>query len=129
MTEQGSGAGTAGYGLTVRWSLRDAPSDAAARLREYVVGTSLTRFSGTPGLRYKVWRMIEGEWFEGLYVWSTAAARDAFEASFRPGADDSPGSLIVGAGPQVIEPFEVVAVAAGDAGFTTGPGPGRASDS
>ena len=29
----------AGYGLTVRWSLENAPQDAAEQLREYVVGT------------------------------------------------------------------------------------------
>ena len=30
----------AGYGLTVRWSLTQAPDDVADQLREYVVGTS-----------------------------------------------------------------------------------------
>ncbi len=118
---------SAGYGLTVRWSLHDAPAEVAQELRSYVVGTSLERFEGMPGLRYKVWRMIEGEWFEGTYVWATAAARDAFEANFRAAADDSPGSMIIGGSPQLIEPFEVVAVAAGAEGLLAGPGPGSAT--
>jgi hypothetical protein len=112
------------YGLTVRWSLQSAPDETAAKLREYVRETSLKRFSSVEGLRFKTWRMVEGEWFEGTYVWATAESRDAFEAAFRRDADDSPGSLIVGAGPMLIEPFEVVAVAEGPAGFAPGPGPG-----
>ena len=55
----------AGYGLTVRWSLENAPGDAADQLREYVVGTSIARFMFLDGLAFKVWRMREGEWFEG----------------------------------------------------------------
>ncbi len=126
MTTTASDTST-GYGLTVRWSLHDAPAKVAQELRSYVVGTSLERFEGMPGLRYKVWRMIEGEWFEGTYVWATAAARDAFEANFRAAADDSPGSMIIGGSPQLIEPFEVVAVAAGAEGLLAGPGPGSAT--
>jgi hypothetical protein len=34
------------YGLTVRWSLRDAPAGTAAALREYVRETSVPRFTG-----------------------------------------------------------------------------------
>jgi hypothetical protein len=114
------------YGLSVRWSLRDAPPDVAQKLRDYVVGTSLQRFSGVDGLRFKTWRMIEGEWFEGTYVWGSAATRDAFEASFRREAAESAGSMIVGSGPMLVEPFEVVAVAEGPEGFSAGPGPGTA---
>ena len=111
------------YGLSVRWSLREAPADAAGRLREYVAGPSMARFSGMDGLRFKVWRMIEGEWFEGLYVWGSAAERDAFEATFRAAADDAPVSLLLGHGPELVEPYEVVAVAEGGSGFAAGPGP------
>ena len=50
----------AGYGLTVRWSLENAPNDAADQLREYVVGTSIARFMFLDGLAFKVWRMREG---------------------------------------------------------------------
>ncbi len=127
MTEQVGDRTSAGFGLTVRWSLHDAPPELAGKLRQYVVETSMARFSDMAGLRYKVWRMIENEWFEGLYVWSTAAARDAFEASFRERAADAPASLVVGHGPELIEPFEVVAVVAGADGFIAGPGPGGPS--
>jgi hypothetical protein len=113
------------YGLSVRWSLVDAADDVATRLRTYVCEQSLARFSALEGLRFKTWRMVEGEWFEGTYVWAGAGARDGFEASFRQEAADSPGSLIIGSAPVLIEPFEVVAVAEGPAGFAAGPGPGE----
>ena len=112
------------HGLSVRWSLAQAPSDVAERLRHYVTGTSLRRFSGMPGLRFKTWRMREGEWFEGTYVFASAAERDAFAASFGATAAESPGSQIIGSPPVTIEPFEVVAVAEGAAGFAAGAGPG-----
>jgi hypothetical protein len=115
---------TSGYGLSVRWSLAQAPGDVADRLRNYVVGTSLQRFTGMEGLRFKTWRMREGEWFEGTYVWGGAAERDAFATEFTATAADSPGSKIVGSAPVSIEPFEVVAVAEGGAGFAAGGGPG-----
>jgi hypothetical protein len=41
------------FGLSVRWSLAEASDDASARLREYVVGTSLARFTQLTGLRFK----------------------------------------------------------------------------
>jgi len=110
------------YGLTVRWSLQGVDADVAQRLRTYVVDTSLERFTAMPGLRFKTWRMRPGEWFEGTYVWATPAARDGFQATFTREAAGSPGSRIVGAGPVLIEPFEVVAVAEGAEGFTAGPG-------
>ena len=114
------------YGLSVRWPLVDAPSDVAQRLRDYVVGTSLQRFTGMDGLRFKTWRMREGEWFEGTYVFAGAAERDAFATSFSATAAESPGSQIIGTAPVSIEPFEVVAVAEGAAGFAAGGGPGSA---
>ena len=112
------------YGLSVRWSLAGAEAGVAGKLREYVTGQSLGRFSGLGGLRFKTWRMREGEWFEGTYVFGTAAARDEFLAGFRETAPTSPGSVIIGSAPESMEPFEVVAVAEGDAGFAQGPGPG-----
>ena len=114
------------YGLTVRWSLADAGQQSAKELREYVVDTSLARFTGMEGLRFKTWRMRAGEWFEGTYVFETAAARDGFEASFREGAPTALFTQLIGAEPITIEPFEVVAVAEGGSGFAAGPGPGTA---
>ncbi len=113
------------HGLTVRWSLTQSPG-AAQALREYVAGTSLARFTGMEGLAFKTWRMREGEWFEGTYVWATAQARDDFAEAFAATGDDNPGSRIVGSAPLLVEPFEVVAVAEGGAGFSAGPGPGTA---
>ncbi|GGD15291.1 hypothetical protein [Nocardioides daphniae] len=106
-------------GLSVRWPLAQAPSGAEQELRDYVADSSHARFSGMSGLRFKTWRMREGEWFEGTYVFVSDEARAEFEAGFRPGADDSPVSKIVGAGPESIEPFEVVAIAEGWDGFSS----------
>ncbi len=116
----------AGYGLAVRWSLQDAEDDVAERLREYVVGTSIARFMFLDGLAFKVWRMSEGQWFEGTYVFDTARARDEFQQEFEDAAERSPGSEIIGSAPVAIEPYEVVAIAEGPQHFRRGPGPGRA---
>lgn len=117
----------AGYGLAVRWSLADAPHGVAEELREYVVGTSMARFMFLDGLAFKTWRMREGAWFEGTYVFDTARDRDDFRSQFVPTADTSPGSRLIGSGPVSIEDFEVVAIAEGPAGFRRGAGPGTAS--
>ena len=114
----------AGYGLAVRWSLTDAPTDVAARLREYVVGTSMANFMFLDGLAFKTWRMVEGEWFEGTYVFDAAEDRDEFCEDFTGKAADSAGSQIIGSAPTEITPFEVVAIAEGPAQFRRGPGPG-----
>lgn len=122
------GSMKAGYGLTVRWSLAEAPSTIAADLREYVVGTSMARFMFLDGLAFKTWRMREGEWFEGTYVFDTARDRDEFRAGFEPTAAESAGSVLIGSAPQLIEDFEVVAIAEGPAGFRRGAGPGTMHD-
>ena len=70
----------AGYGLSVRWSLENAPQDVAPKLRDYVVGTSMARFMFLDGLAFKTWRMVEGRWFEGTYVFDQAVYRDDFAA-------------------------------------------------
>jgi hypothetical protein len=114
----------AGYGLAVRWSLTDAPSEVADQLREYVVGTSMARFMFLDGLAFKTWRMREGEWFEGTYVFDTARDRDEFRSQFESSAESSPGSELIGSAPATIEEFEVVAIAEGPAGFRRGAGPG-----
>lgn len=116
---------SAGYGLSVRWSLEDAPEGVEVALREYVVGTSMAGFAKREGLRFKTWRMRAGQWFEGTYVWGTRSARDAFAESFAAGAAESPGSLLVGSAPVWIEPFEVVAIVEGPEGFREGAGPGE----
>ncbi|UUZ45499.1 hypothetical protein LP422_05130 [Janibacter limosus] len=114
----------AGYGLAVRWSLTDASDDVAARLREYVVGTSMANFMFLDGLAFKTRRMVEGEWFEGTYVFDAAKDRDEFCEDFTGKAADSAGSQIIGSAPTEITPFEVVAIAEGPAQFRRGPGPG-----
>lgn len=116
----------AGYGLSVRWSLTDAPEGVAEELREYVVGTSMANFMFLDGLAFKTWRMCEGEWFEGTYVFGDAKDRDEFRADFTSKAAESAGSKIIGSAPVEIEPFEVVAIAEGPAQFRRGPGPGSA---
>jgi hypothetical protein len=104
-------------GLTVRWSLVDAPPGAEEALAAYVEDTSHARFTGMEGLRFKTWRMRDREWFEGCYVFADEAAREAFQESFTAGAPDAPGSRIIGSAPVLIEPCAVVAIAEGGAGF------------
>jgi len=104
-------------GLTVRWSLAEAPDDAEAALAAYVEESSHARFTGMEGLRFKTWRMRPGEWFEGCYVFVDDAARDAFQTSFTATAAESPGSRLIGSAPILIEPCTIVAVAEGGAGF------------
>lgn len=108
-------------GLSVRWPLAGADEDVAQQLRDYVAESSFPRFTGMQGLRFKTWRLREGEWFEGTYVFLTDEARAEFEASFRTGAATSPVSELVGSPPDLIEPFEVVAVAEGWEGFEANP--------
>ena len=109
------------HGLTVRWSLEGAPDGVEEALATYVRDTSHARFTGKEGLRFKTWRMRDGEWFEGCYVFESPAARDAFQEEFTKTAADSPGSRIVGSAPVLIEPCRVVAVAEGGSGFLAAP--------
>jgi hypothetical protein len=104
-------------GLTVRWSLADAPAGVEEALAAYVAETSHARFSALPGLRYKTWRCVPGEWFEGCYVFVDDATRRVFQDRFTAGAAESPGSQIIGSPPVLIEPCAIVAVAEGGAGF------------
>lgn len=105
------------HGLTVRWSLADAPEGVEEALRDYVADTSHARFSGMSGLRFKTWRMRAGEWFEGCYVFETTEARARFQETFAAGAVDAPGSQLIGSAPVLIEECAIVAVAAGAAGL------------
>ena len=109
------------HGLTVRWSLEQAPDGVDEALAAYVEATSHPRFSGRPGLRFKTWRSRSGEWFEGCYVFESSAARDAFQEEFTATAAETPGSQIIGSPPVLIEPCDIVAVAEGAAGFLPAP--------
>ena len=104
-------------GLTVRWSLADAPAGIEQQLASYVAETSHAKFTGMAGLRFKTWRMRPGEWFEGCYVFATEEARAAFQETFTAGAAEAPGSQLVGSAPILIEECDIVAVAEGWDGF------------
>jgi hypothetical protein len=108
-------------GLTVRWSLADAPEGVETALADYVADSSHARFTGMAGLRFKTWRMVPGEWFEGCYVFATDEARAEFQATFTEGAAESPGSQIIGSAPVLIEPCDIVAIAEGWEGFAASP--------
>ena len=100
-------------GLTVRWSLTEAPAGVEEELATYVADTSHARFTGMAGLRFKTWRSRPGEWFEGCYVFATDEDRAEFQRAFTEGAADSPGSRIIGSSPVLIEECDIVAVAEG----------------
>jgi hypothetical protein len=104
-------------GLTVRWSLENAPDGVEDELASYVADTSHAKFTGMPGLAYKTWRVRPGEWFEGLYVFATDEARAEFQATFTENAPDAPGSRIIGSPPILIEECDIVAIAEGWEGF------------
>lgn len=104
-------------GLTVRWSLEDAPDDVVEQLAAYVADSSHPRFTSMEGLHFKTWRMRPGQWFEGCYVFATDEDRSEFQRTFSQGAAESPGSTIIGSAPILIEECEVVAIAEGREGF------------
>jgi hypothetical protein len=108
-------------GLTVRWSLVDAPDGVDAELASYVEGSSHARFTGMTGLRFKTWRSRPGEWFDACYVFVSDEARAQFQDTFTEGAADSPVSKIVGNPPILIEECQIVAVAEGWDGFLAAP--------
>ena len=108
-------------GLTVRWSLADAPAGVEEELASYVAETSHARFTGLAGLRVKTWRVLPGEWFEGCYVFASSEARAEFQETFTAGAADAPGSKLIGSAPILIEPCDIVAVAEGWDGFEAAP--------
>ena len=108
-------------GLTVRWSLAQAPAEVGPQLISYVAETSYARFTGMAGLAFKTWRMRPGEWFEGSYVFASDHERAQFQRTFTEGADQAPVSVIVGSAPTLIEECDIVAVAEGWDGFTATP--------
>ena len=103
------------YGLTIRWSLTHAPAGVDAALRSYVRDTSIERFTDLAGLHFKTWQIVDGGFFAGVYVWSTAAARSAFLEAFR--AAPSPVTQLVGHDPDVIQEWDVAGIAVGAEGF------------
>lgn len=105
------------YGLTIRWSLMDAPPGTAEVLRDYVLTESQPHFSGMPGLHQKTWQMAERGYFSGVYIWATAEARSGFLETFR--ANPSKVSQLVGHGPDVLQEWELLAVAVGAEGPLT----------
>ncbi len=108
-------------GLTVRWSLTEAAEGVERELATYVSETSHARFTGMAGLRFKTWRQVPGEWFEGCYVFESNEAREKFQASFTETAAAAPGSAIIGSSPILIEACDVVAIAEGWEGFEASP--------
>lgn len=99
------------YGLTVRWSLMGTPASTEQQLRDYVRDSSVARFTGMPGLIQKTWQLAERGFFSGVYLWSTAQARAQFLETFR--ANPSPVTQLVGSDPDVVQEWELVAVAVG----------------
>ncbi len=101
------------YGLTIRWSLLGCAEGTDAALRSYVRDESMPRFAGRPGLHQKLWQMVDGGFFAGVYIWETADARTQFLTWFR--ANPSPVSKMVGHDPDAIQEWDVVGVVRGGA--------------
>lgn len=108
-------------GLTVRWSLTEAAEGVEEELATYVAETSHARFTGMSGLRFKTWRQVPGQWFEGCYVFASSEEREQFEINFTQSAAESPGSTIIGSPPILIEACDIVAIAEGWEGFEAAP--------
>ena len=105
------------YGLTIRWSLMGTPAGTDQKLRDYVRDSSVARFTGTPGLVQKTWQIAERGFFSGVYIWATAEARASFLEQFR--ANPSPVTQLVGQAPDIVQEWELVAVAVGADGPLT----------
>ena len=103
------------YGLTIRWSLTHAEAGVDDALRAYVREESVDRFSGMEGLHLKLWEIVDGGFFAGMYVWATAEARSAFLEAFR--ASPSKVTQLVGSAPALIQEWDVAGVAIGAEGF------------
>lgn len=105
------------FGLAVRWSLAQATPQIEQKLRDYVADESFAKFAELPDLHQKTWRMVSGAYFEGIYVFESAAAREGFQNDFTPRVGASKVSVIVGSEPIAIEPFEILALVEGPAQF------------
>lgn len=102
------------YGLTVRWSLQGVRAGAEQEFRDYVLDISHPKFSGFAGLHQKFWSVVPGDHVEGVYLWSSDAARKQWIVDLA--TTPSPVNKIIGREPVLIEEFDVVAVAAGGDG-------------
>ena len=105
------------YGLTIRWSLTHAAGGSDELLRAYVRDESVDRFTGMPGLHLKVWQVVDGGFFAGLYIWKTEQARADFLEAFR--SSPSKVTQLLGHDPDVIQEWDVAGIAIGAEGFST----------
>ena len=105
------------YGLAVRWSLQGASTQTEQDLRDYVADESYAKFAGLPELHQKTWRLVSGEYFEGIYVFASTQAREAFQTEFSGLVGASKVSVMIGSHPVAIEPFEILALVEGPARF------------
>jgi hypothetical protein len=103
------------YGLTIRWSLTHAVGGVDEALRAYVRDESVARFTDMAGLHLKVWQIVDGGFFAGVYLWATEAARTEFLERFR--ASPSKVTQLLGHDPDVIQEWDVAGLAIGGAGF------------
>lgn len=108
------------FGLAVRWSLADSTPQTEQDLRDYVAEESYAKFAELPDLHQKTWRMVGGEYFEGIYVFASDSAREGFQTDFTPRVAASKVSVLIGAEPMAIEPFEILALVEGPALFRAG---------
>ena len=104
------------YGLTIRWSLTHAESGSDELLRAYVRDESVDRFTGMPGLHLKVWQVVDGGFFAGVYIWKTEQARAEFLEAFR--SSPSKVTQLLGHDPDVIQEWDVAGIAVGGEGFS-----------
>ena len=109
------------FGLAVRWSLEGASTQTEQDLRDYVATESYANFAQLANLHQKTWRMIPGEYFEGIYVFTSSEARAAFQVDFTPRVGQSKVSILIGSEPFNIEPFEILALVEGPEGFRAAP--------
>jgi hypothetical protein len=103
------------YGLVTRWSLAGTSAEVERQLREYVGTESHPKFTGRPGLIEKIWTMRPGAFFAGNYIWATEQARAEFVAALAEGP--SKVTQLIGREPELVEEFEIVAVAEGGEGL------------
>jgi hypothetical protein len=108
------------YGLSIRWSLSGTPAGTEQALRDYVREESVERFRGMPGLHQKTWEMAERGFFSGVYVWASAEARASFLDAFR--ANPSRVTQLIGSEPELVQEWDLVAVAIGAEGPLGGSG-------
>ena len=103
------------YGLVTRWSLAGTSTEVEQQLREYVGTESHPKFTGRAGLIEKIWTMRPGGFFAGNYIWATEQARAEFVASLA--GPPSKVTQLIGREPELVEEFEIIAVAEGGEGL------------